>query len=592
MQCNSNETLKGVYCYPKIHTPKDLLLSDPEPTVPAATTPVNNANSQAAQEQNQNQLPLNGYTIVWAKHDHGGRYTYLGNYTWAEFSKEERVGTFEELGRDEWVIYLRTKAALNHKYILLNVAEKQVESYYQSANSSAIHRITQLYDGGGFKAPQPKLNGYSVTSIRHSNRGWFVKTGHREWTEYANGQALNRRYREVNRQERSIMLDGGPRGVEMKLDLQTNQISERRVYNQPFRPLPQTITEIHIFNRHAQDDSDYAWLKPEEDPVPTNQGETGNSQQADNLPDNQASHDHDTPYEQPQYDNNQQAHQQEETSDLDYYLRLANAGDVEAQAELGEMYFFGKGVYESKDDAFYWFQKAAHQGHPNSQYAVGYMYEVGVAVRQNVSEAIQWYFAAANQGEMNAQVSLGRFYEEGNGVRPSRLEATRWYRLSAEQGNAVAQQKLGHLLSIGGKGIEVDLVQAFDWMYRSAQQGDLVAQHLLARKYQTGQGVEQSYEEAIIWFERSALQGYAFAQNEVAHLIYAGWGTPQDFAAAAQWYLKAAKQGVDVSQHKIADMYYSGVGVRKDIRQARVWYRKAAAQGDKEAYKKLNKLLN
>lgn len=48
----------------------------------------------------------------------------------------------------------------------------------------------------------------------------------------------------------------------------------------------------------------------------------------------------------------------------------AKRGNANAQYALGYMYFYGKGVFEDRQKALYWFKLAAEQGHPSAQEAL------------------------------------------------------------------------------------------------------------------------------------------------------------------------------------------------------------------------------
>ena len=51
----------------------------------------------------------------------------------------------------------------------------------------------------------------------------------------------------------------------------------------------------------------------------------------------------------------------------DAFIRLqpeAEHGNKDAQYAIGYMYYYGKGVYEDRDRAKYWIQRAASQGQP------------------------------------------------------------------------------------------------------------------------------------------------------------------------------------------------------------------------------------
>jgi len=58
----------------------------------------------------------------------------------------------------------------------------------------------------------------------------------------------------------------------------------------------------------------------------------------------------------------------------------ANAGDAEAQLNLGYMYATGEGVPEDAVEAVAWFRQAAEQGHAAAQYNLGFAYANGEGV--------------------------------------------------------------------------------------------------------------------------------------------------------------------------------------------------------------------
>ncbi len=79
----------------------------------------------------------------------------------------------------------------------------------------------------------------------------------------------------------------------------------------------------------------------------------------------------------------------------------AEAGDVEAQNNLGAMYYLGKGVEEDFKEAVKWYQKAADQGDAMAQTSCAVMYYKGEEVEQNYVTAYAWCnIAATNSGEV------------------------------------------------------------------------------------------------------------------------------------------------------------------------------------------------
>ena len=55
--------------------------------------------------------------------------------------------------------------------------------------------------------------------------------------------------------------------------------------------------------------------------------------------------------------------------------RDAEQGDVDAQYNLGDMYYHGKGVPQNYTEAMEWFRLSAEQGFAKAQFALGVMYD-------------------------------------------------------------------------------------------------------------------------------------------------------------------------------------------------------------------------
>ena len=113
---------------------------------------------------------------------------------------------------------------------------------------------------------------------------------------------------------------------------------------------------------------------------------------------------------------------------------LAEAGDPQAQHNLGVMYYNGRGVERNFTEAAKWFRRAAERGIAEAQSSLGYMYQKGEGVTQDYAQSTRWYRQAAEQGFGWAQYSLGAAYAAGEGVRQDMAEGARWYRQAAAQG--------------------------------------------------------------------------------------------------------------------------------------------------------------
>jgi TPR repeat protein len=73
----------------------------------------------------------------------------------------------------------------------------------------------------------------------------------------------------------------------------------------------------------------------------------------------------------------------------------------------------------------------AERGDPEAQALLGFMYEFGRGVPQNQVIAVHWYSCAAEQGSASGQYHLGLMYDKGHGVPRSAVLAYKWLNLAA-----------------------------------------------------------------------------------------------------------------------------------------------------------------
>ncbi|MBD1553488.1 tetratricopeptide repeat protein [Pseudomonas typographi] len=80
--------------------------------------------------------------------------------------------------------------------------------------------------------------------------------------------------------------------------------------------------------------------------------------------------------------------------------QLAQAGDAQAQYELGAFYYDGKGTAQDLSQALNYFEQASLKGHAQAQYRLGLMFFHGEAVpANNVQAYIVLKMAAVNGAE-------------------------------------------------------------------------------------------------------------------------------------------------------------------------------------------------
>lgn len=203
--------------------------------------------------------------------------------------------------------------------------------------------------------------------------------------------------------------------------------------------------------------------------------------------------------------------------EIEQIRKLAEQGDVIAQARLGYRYYVGEGIEQSYTDAEKWFRKSAVQGDSYAQYNLAVMHAFGEGIKQNMDEAVIWYRRAAEQDHAIAQYSLGFCYAFGEGVPRDETAAAEWYLKSANNGYIPAQVIVGNTYH-SGAGLPQDYSKAAAWFRKAADQGDAAAQFNLGTMYLFGQGVAQSDVEARNWYEKAAAQGHSSARLNLVNM--------------------------------------------------------------------------
>ena len=260
----------------------------------------------------------------------------------------------------------------------------------------------------------------------------------------------------------------------------------------------------------------------------------------------------------------------------------AEQGDADAQFNLFNCYFGGKGVKKDISQAIYWLRKAAENGHAKAQCKLGFYYSFGIFVKQNSEKAVYWYAKAAEQDDADAQFFLGECFEKGNGVVKDLGQAVYWYTKAAEQGQNDAQFCLGNCYFFC-KGVERNPEKAVYWWTKAAEQGNSGAQYNLGVCYKDGTGVEQDLVKAVYWFKKAAEQGHKNALYTLALCYDIGIVGDKNPKEAFDWYTKAAEKGHKDAQFNLFECYLLGKGVKKDTEKTLYWLTKAAEQGHSKA---------
>jgi TPR repeat protein len=163
----------------------------------------------------------------------------------------------------------------------------------------------------------------------------------------------------------------------------------------------------------------------------------------------------------------------------------------------------------------------AEAGDPEAQFDMGSLYCDGLAVERNYQQAAEWYGRAAEQGHMRAQFTLGFLAyhgagrgEEDGAVARDPVAAARWLKPAAERDNAMAQYLLASLYR-KGEGVPQDDDKALGWALAAADRGVTAAQYEVGLLLGSRQHAWESWIEAYKWFVLAERKGYPGARQNL-----------------------------------------------------------------------------
>src|ERR1700722_6368229 len=94
----------------------------------------------------------------------------------------------------------------------------------------------------------------------------------------------------------------------------------------------------------------------------------------------------------------------------------AEAGGIDAQIMLGQMYLKGEGVKADAAKAIAWMRRAADEGSSIAAFDLGVFASSGIGGPQDNQAAAAWYRKAAHQRYPDAAYNLAVLYNGGQGV--------------------------------------------------------------------------------------------------------------------------------------------------------------------------------
>lgn len=203
----------------------------------------------------------------------------------------------------------------------------------------------------------------------------------------------------------------------------------------------------------------------------------------------------------------------------------AEAGDAEAQNDLGCCYNTGNGVAVDKSEALRWIRAAAAQGNEDACFNLGLYHAHGWGgLKRDNREALKCYLLAAKKGHVGAWVNLGDLYWRGAGVTMDRAEAMRWWLKAARNREADACMIVGYKYG-KGTGVRRNMAKARTWLLKAIRLGEPRAFRRLALLVLQSPGRWASASEAYLWLYAARRLGASCVRPK--HLkVYASRLTP------------------------------------------------------------------
>ena len=276
---------------------------------------------------------------------------------------------------------------------------------------------------------------------------------------------------------------------------------------------------------------------------------------------------------------------------LEWLLKAAEKKEESSYWWLGFFYYKG---YQSKDvlerpdykESFKWYLKSAEAGDIEGMRSVAFYYDQGIGVEEDSLQAFKWYHKAADQGDLESQYKVATFYDLGEYVRLNHNIAFHYYEMAAKRGHVLSQVALSYCYS-NGEGVKEDSTEAVFWARKAAEKGSAKGQFLLGLYYEHGYGVDKDIKRAKHWYDLSVKQDYPEAYVYLGYWYATGENVKKDEKKARAYFYSAAIRGNAQGQCAYGLCAKDGIGMEVNLSIAKKYLQKAADQGDEDAQEAL-----
>ena len=270
-------------------------------------------------------------------------------------------------------------------------------------------------------------------------------------------------------------------------------------------------------------------------------------------------------------------------------IRLAESGDLNAQALLGRCYFKGDtlGFEKDYDQAVTWLKKASVRKHPDATCYLGHCFRKGRGVPKDEKKAHSLYKTSASLGSLLGEYNVAMDEYYGIGVKKNQKKAFKTFKSLSDRNYPRGKEGLA-LCYEEGEVVRKDTVFAYQLYLKAAEMGYDAAQTQMGYYYSVLNS-PADYEKGLFWFNKAAEQKNALALFDLGVAYENGLGVQENEPLAFYYFTQASKYGSAHAMKALSYYYLYGVGVEPDIKMAELWMKKAAEE-DKQYMNQLGDL--
>ena len=253
---------------------------------------------------------------------------------------------------------------------------------------------------------------------------------------------------------------------------------------------------------------------------------------------------------------------------IDEKVTLAEDGDEDCMEDVALTYLNGDDEVEQDfEKSAYWWEKLAEAGNSQAQFNMGLFYAKGCGVTRDFEKAAEWMKKALENGDDDAKAPYEAYIKAAENLE------------KAEAGDVNAQAEIAKLYTkIGGSleqyGPGDDYKAALKWAKKAADQGNADALWTLALAYEHGRGVDEDKDKAIELYSKGAEQNNPDAMNSLGACILRGEVPGKTSKDAFELIKRAAEMGNVLAMRNLGHCYQFEEGTDYDMKKAIFWYEK------------------